>query len=166
MTSLPYVQTVPWQPDADICQLSRAAKSGSIPFSLPMICPSTTSISHLGMLFHSLTFPIGRSALAHGIIPPFPPPSDTFPLPIYSARTYWHHHEGGQFLHVLAGSGWICDKGGRPQKITVGDVIWCPPGTTHWHGADDASYMVHQAVSHGKLEWRDEVGDEEYGQKK
>ena len=100
----------------------------------------------------------------YSILPPVPPFTDLYPC--CSARTYWHYHEGGQFLHVLAGSGWICDKGGRPQRITVGDVIWCPPGTTHRHGADDGSYMVHQAVSHGKVEWRDEVGVEEYEQKR
>lgn len=82
------------------------------------------------------------------------------------ARTNWHSHEGGQFLHVIAGSGWICDKGGEPRRIIGGDYIWCPPGTTHWHGADNGSYMVHQAVSHGKTTWHDPVTDEEYGKKK
>jgi quercetin dioxygenase-like cupin family protein len=68
------------------------------------------------------------------------------------ARTHWHYHEGGQLLRVIAGAGWVCDKDGEAKRIAVGDVIWCPPGTTHWHGADDGSYMVHQAVSHGRLE--------------
>ncbi len=79
------------------------------------------------------------------------------------ARTYWHRHEGGQLLRVLAGSGWVCDKEHEPQRIEVGDVIWCPPGTVHWHGAAAGSYMVHQAVSHGTTEWFDEVKDEELG---
>jgi quercetin dioxygenase-like cupin family protein len=82
------------------------------------------------------------------------------------ARTHWHYHGGGQLLRVIAGSSWICDKGGEPQRINVGDVVWCPPGTTHWHGADDASYMVHQAVSHGKVEWYDAVSDEVYSKKR
>ena len=81
------------------------------------------------------------------------------------ARTHWHYHEKGQLLVVMVESGWVCNKGGVPQKINVGDVIWCPPGTTHWHGANDSSYMVHQAISHGKVEWYDAVGDEEYGKK-
>ena len=81
------------------------------------------------------------------------------------ARTYWHTHEKGQLLRVQAGSGWICDKGGKPTRIGVGDVIWCPPGTTHWHGAGDRSYMVHQASSFGGVEWLEEVKDEEYGKK-
>lgn len=81
------------------------------------------------------------------------------------ARTHWHTHGGGQLLTVLAGSGWVCDKGSEPVKLSVGDVVWCPPGTTHWHGADDKSYMVHQAVSFGSVEWREAVEDEEYGKK-
>ena len=68
-------------------------------------------------------------------------------------------------LRVTAGHGWICDKGDKPKKIGAGDVIWCPPGTTHWHGADDGCYMVHQAASHGKAEWHEPVTDEEYAKK-
>jgi quercetin dioxygenase-like cupin family protein len=82
-----------------------------------------------------------------------------------SARTYWHTHEHGQILHVLAGAGWICDKGREPQRIKVGDTIVCPPGTTHWHGGDDGSHMVHTAISQGKAEWLEEVTDEDYAKK-
>ncbi|OIW29030.1 hypothetical protein CONLIGDRAFT_704362 [Coniochaeta ligniaria NRRL 30616] len=32
------------------------------------------------------------------------------------ARTLWHTHAGGQLLTVLAGSGWVCDRGGRLPK--------------------------------------------------
>jgi quercetin dioxygenase-like cupin family protein len=81
------------------------------------------------------------------------------------ARTNWHYHERGQLLYVKAGSGWICDKGGKPKRIRKGDTIWCPPGTVHWHGADDASIMMHQAISHGEVEWYQPVGDEEYAAK-
>ena len=78
------------------------------------------------------------------------------------SRTDWHSHEGGQLLRVIAGSGWICDKGAEPQRINVGDMVWCPPGTVHWHGADDGSYMVHFAVSYGKTEWYDRVTENEF----
>lgn len=81
------------------------------------------------------------------------------------ARTHWHTHEGGQLLTVIAGPGWICDQASKPVRISVGDVIWCPIGTTHWHGADDESYMVHQAVSLGGVEWGEAVNEEEYGNK-
>jgi quercetin dioxygenase-like cupin family protein len=53
------------------------------------------------------------------------------------ARTYWHTHERGQILEVKAGSGWICDKGGKPRRIRTGDTVVCAAGTTHWHGADE-----------------------------
>ncbi|GMF67076.1 unnamed protein product [Aspergillus oryzae] len=82
------------------------------------------------------------------------------------ARTHWHTHPGGQFLKVVAGSGWICDKGSEPRRIKMGDLIWAPPGTTHWHGADDGSIMTHFVVGLGKTIWLDPVTDEEYAAKK
>jgi quercetin dioxygenase-like cupin family protein len=81
------------------------------------------------------------------------------------ARTHWHTHEKGQILRVVVGSGWVCDFGKQPVKINVGDVIWCPPGTKHWHGADNASYMCHQATSFGGVTWEEEVDDQEYERK-
>jgi quercetin dioxygenase-like cupin family protein len=81
------------------------------------------------------------------------------------ARTNWHYHEKGQLLHVKSGSGWVCDKGRKPRRIRTGDIIWCPAGTIHWHGADDGSIMMHQATSHGDVEWYQPVGDEEYAAK-
>lgn len=78
------------------------------------------------------------------------------------ARTFWHRHEHGQVLEVKAGGGWVCDRGGRPQRIRVGDIVTCPAGTTHWHGADDGSMLVHLAVSLGETTWLEEVGEEEY----
>ena len=81
------------------------------------------------------------------------------------ARTNWHWHEKGQLLTVTKGRGWICDKGGKPKSIQAGDVIWCPPDTTHWHGADDGSEMMHMAFSMGGVEWLDEVTDAEYAAK-
>ncbi|KAJ4502414.1 hypothetical protein HRR83_009328 [Exophiala dermatitidis] len=81
------------------------------------------------------------------------------------ARTHWHTHEKGQILRVVTGSGWVCDIGGQPVRINVGDVVWCPPGTKHWHGADDHSYMCHQATSFGGVTWEEEVGDQEYAKK-
>lgn len=81
------------------------------------------------------------------------------------ARTNWHWHEWGQLCTVVKGQGWICDKGQRPRRITAGDVIWCAPGVTHWHGADDGTQMMHMALSMGGVEWYDPVGDEEYAAK-
>jgi quercetin dioxygenase-like cupin family protein len=81
------------------------------------------------------------------------------------ARTNWHKHEGGQLLRVTAGSGWVCDQGDKPKRIVAGDVVWCPPGGIHWHGADDGSFMTHEATSFGGLDWYDAVSEEEYAAK-
>jgi quercetin dioxygenase-like cupin family protein len=78
------------------------------------------------------------------------------------SRSYWHTHENGQVLTVLQGSGWVCDRGEEPKRIKVGDVIYCKPGTTHWHGADKETIMTHTAVGMGKTTWLEEVKEEEY----
>jgi quercetin dioxygenase-like cupin family protein len=65
----------------------------------------------------------------------------------------------------VAGSGWICDKGAEPRRIKMGDLIWAPAGTTHWHGADDGSIMTHLVLGLGKTIWHDAVTDEEYNAK-
>ena len=50
-------------------------------------------------------------------------------------RTAWHTHPLGQTLVVTAGCGWTQCEGGEITEIRAGDVIWCPPGHKHWHGA-------------------------------
>jgi quercetin dioxygenase-like cupin family protein len=79
-----------------------------------------------------------------------------------SSRTYWHTHEAGQILEVKMGSGWICDRGGKPRQINTGDVIVCEAGTEHWHGAAEGSVMMHLACSLGVTNWKEEVGDVEW----
>lgn len=74
-------------------------------------------------------------------------------------RTYWHSHERGQLLHVTSGEGWVCERGGRRERIRSGDVVWAPPGEEHWHGATDEHALHHLAVSLGATSWQDEVAD-------
>lgn len=78
------------------------------------------------------------------------------------ARTYWHSHESGQFLHVVSGSGLICAEGGHSHVIRAGDVVWCPPGEPHWHGGGPTTTLLHLAVSLGQTTWLQEVTDAEY----
>ncbi|KAI7230079.1 hypothetical protein KC330_g7139 [Hortaea werneckii] len=78
------------------------------------------------------------------------------------ARTNWHWHEKGQLLKVEMGTGWVCDKGGKPVRISAGDTVWCPPGVVHWHGAGENSAMSHFVFAVGGVEWYDAVTDEEY----
>ena len=83
-----------------------------------------------------------------------------------SARTAWHPHPLGQTLIVTAGSGFVQSWGGRIEAIRPGDVVWCPPGEKHWHGASPTTAMTHIAIVEqldGKaVEWMEEVTDEEY----
>jgi quercetin dioxygenase-like cupin family protein len=79
------------------------------------------------------------------------------------ARTYWHSHEKGQILQVLAGRGLIQSAGTPVREIRAGDTVWVPPGETHWHGAGPESYLVHTAISLGVTTWADPVSDAEYG---
>lgn len=78
------------------------------------------------------------------------------------ARTYWHTHEVGQILTVVAGKGWVCVDGEQAQPLRTGDTVWIPKGERHWHGAAADSYLLHTAVSIGKTQWEEEVADSDY----
>ena len=79
-----------------------------------------------------------------------------------AARTYWHRHEHGQILQVLAGRGLICADGGRPRVISAGDTVWVPAGERHWHGAAPDSFLTHTAISLGVTRWAEAVAEAEY----
>src|SRR5262249_44642200 len=82
------------------------------------------------------------------------------------ARTAWHTHPLGQALIVTAGCGSVQSWGGRAEVIRPGDVIWCPPGEKHWHGATPGTGMTHIAIVEqleGKaVDWMEKVSDEHY----
>jgi hypothetical protein len=40
--------------------------------------------------------------------------------------------------------------------------VFFEAGEEHWHGAGDASYLVHTAISLGATEWLEEVAEEDY----
>jgi quercetin dioxygenase-like cupin family protein len=84
------------------------------------------------------------------------------------ARSVWHTHPAGQRLVVTSGVG-LLQEWGKPIKvIRPGDVVWCPPGVKHWHGAGPTTAMMHIAVTpslEGKnVNWMEEVSDEQYSQ--
>jgi quercetin dioxygenase-like cupin family protein len=62
------------------------------------------------------------------------------------ARSAWHTHPLGQTLIVTAGCGWTQCEGEPVVEIRAGDVIWCPPGHKHWHGATPTTAMTHIAA--------------------
>ncbi|CUH81157.1 cupin domain-containing protein [Tropicibacter naphthalenivorans] len=82
------------------------------------------------------------------------------------ARSAWHTHPAGQQLGVTSGTGWTQERGGTCYIIEAGDVVWCPPGVEHWHGATDKTAMSHYAiqasVDGSAVEWGPLVTDEEY----
>lgn len=82
------------------------------------------------------------------------------------ARSAWHTHPAGQRLVVTSGVG-LTQEWGRPaQQIHAGDVVVCPAGVKHWHGAAPHSAMTHLAVTgveEGKsVVWLEPVSDEAY----
>jgi quercetin dioxygenase-like cupin family protein len=82
------------------------------------------------------------------------------------ARTAWHTHPLGQALIVTAGRGWTQCWGEPKEEIRPGDVILCPPGKKHWHGATPTTAMTHIAIQealNGKVvDWLEQVSDEQY----
>ena len=89
--------------------------------------------------------------------------SVTFPP---GARSAWHTHPLGQTLIVTAGTGWTQCEGEARVEIRAGDVVWCPPGRKHWHGATDTTAMTHIAVQESlggsPVTWMEQVTDEQY----
>jgi quercetin dioxygenase-like cupin family protein len=82
------------------------------------------------------------------------------------ARSAWHRHPLGQTLIVTAGCGWTQCEDGPIVEIRSGDVIWCPPGHKHWHGATPTTAMTHIAIQEAldgvSVVWMDKVTDLEY----
>lgn len=72
------------------------------------------------------------------------------------ARTHWHSHAAGQLLVVVAGEGWVGTRATGRRIVSLGDVIWTPPGEEHWHGATDASSLTHIAMTLGETQWSHE----------
>jgi len=83
------------------------------------------------------------------------------------ARSAWHIHPCGQTLIVTAGLGWTQCEGEPKEEIRPGDVITCPPGKKHWHGASPTAAVTHIAIQEAdakgkKVEWLEKVSDEQY----
>ena len=82
------------------------------------------------------------------------------------ARSNWHTHPLGQTLIVVSGCGWTQCEGELREEIRAGDVIWCPPGHKHWHGATATTAMSHIAVTEWldgrNVDWLEQVTDAQY----
>jgi quercetin dioxygenase-like cupin family protein len=82
------------------------------------------------------------------------------------ARSAWHTHPAGQYLVVTAGAGLTQEWGKPVQELRAGDVVWCPPGVKHWHGAAPTTALTHIAVTGNQagksVQWQEKVTDEQY----
>ena len=82
------------------------------------------------------------------------------------AHSAWHTHPLGQTLIVTSGCGYVQSWGGPVRIIRPGDVVSCPPGEKHWHGACPSTGMSHIAIQEaldGKaVDWLEKVSDEQY----
>lgn len=86
------------------------------------------------------------------------------------ARSNWHIHPVGQVLIVTDGVGRTGEWGKPVQEFRAGDIIVCPAGVKHWHGAAPDSPMTHISICEEKepgkvVEWMEKVTDEQYNQK-
>lgn len=82
------------------------------------------------------------------------------------ARSAWHTHPVGQTLVVITGTCWTQVWNGEKIIAKSGDVVWCPAGVKHWHGAAPNEEMTHLAITGMKdgknVEWLEKVSDEQY----
>ena len=79
----------------------------------------------------------------------------------------WHTHPGGQILIATDGIGYHQIEGQPVEVLHPGDVVMCPPGVKHWHGAAPHSRFAHLAAGTNPdrpaVEWTDEMlSKEEY----
>lgn len=104
-------------------------------------------------------FPTTKPARSSGAYVTFEP----------GARSAWHTHPLGQTLIVTSGLGYTQEWGGPIVEIHPGDVITCPTGVKHWHGASPHNAMTHISVVEeldGKnVNWMEKVTDEQYNSK-
>ncbi len=82
------------------------------------------------------------------------------------ARTAWHLHPAGQHMIVTSGVALTGTRDGKIVRFKAGEVVWCPPGIDHWHGATPDAPMTHLVIT-GVVDgqnvvWKEKVTDEQY----
>lgn len=82
------------------------------------------------------------------------------------AHTAWHEHTLGQKLIVTEGLGLTGYKDGTVHYLRPGDIVICPPGVSHWHGASLTMPMSHIAIGESdglpSATWHEKIGADEY----
>ncbi len=62
------------------------------------------------------------------------------------ARTKFHTHTTDQVIIVTKGTGRVVTEE-EEIVVTVGDLVHCPAGENHWHGATTNSAFSHIAMT-------------------
>ncbi|MBO8415919.1 MAG: cupin domain-containing protein [Proteobacteria bacterium] len=83
------------------------------------------------------------------------------------ARSFWHTHPVGQTLIIVEGEGRSGVYGEKVSVLRKGDVVVCPKGVKHFHGAAPDQRMVQMTITAfdeqgSNVEWMEEVTDEQY----
>lgn len=84
------------------------------------------------------------------------------------ARTAWHSHARGQFLHVTDGVARFGQRDGTFIELHAGETLYTPPGEEHWHASAPGCFMEHYALLEGADDpaetttWLEHITDDEY----
>lgn len=80
---------------------------------------------------------------------PNEPSSPAWNYVAFPKGTYnrWHSHKTGQVLIATDGVGYHQLQGGPLEILRPGDVVFCPPGVIHFHGATKDSSFAHIAIN-------------------
>ncbi|QHC57619.1 cupin domain-containing protein [Rathayibacter sp. VKM Ac-2760] len=85
------------------------------------------------------------------------------------ARTAWHSHARGQYLHVTQGVARFGGRDGTVLEVHAGQTLYTPPGEEHWHASAPGVFMEHLAVLEAADDpatttaWAEHITDAEYG---
>jgi quercetin dioxygenase-like cupin family protein len=84
------------------------------------------------------------------------------------ARTAWHSHARGQYLHVTSGVARFGSRDGTVIDVHAGQTLYTPPGEEHWHASADGRFMEHIAILENADDpatttiWHEHITDSEY----
>ena len=84
------------------------------------------------------------------------------------ARTAWHSHARGQYLHVVSGVARFGGRDGAIIEVHPGQTLYTPPGQQHWHASAPGVFMEHLAILEGDdgaddvSWWGEHITDDDY----
>jgi quercetin dioxygenase-like cupin family protein len=84
------------------------------------------------------------------------------------ARTAWHSHARGQYLHVTAGVARFGSRDGTIIEVQAGQTLYTPPGEEHWHASANGTFMEHIAILENDDDpavttiWAEHITDDQY----